>query len=198
MTSYSQILRRVNVNMPMRVIGGLYRHRKLVYPENNKSIRPTKDRIREAFFSAVGDLSNKTFLDLYAGCGSIGIEAISRGASKAYFVDNNKESINFVETNLSSLDINNAEVYHCNDINALEQFSNRQIQFDVIYLDPPYELVKYEDILSYIYSNNLIKPNGIVACETNRVIEINPLWNQAIKEYHYGEITVVTLRNIEK
>ena len=63
----------------MRVISGTYRHRKLDYPENNPSIRPTKDRIREAFFSSLGDITNKTFLDLYAGSGSIGIESISRG-----------------------------------------------------------------------------------------------------------------------
>ena len=79
--------------MPMRVIGGEYRHRKLVYPENNKDIRPTKDRIREAFFSIVGNIEGKTFLDLYAGCGSMGIEAISRGAIKSVFVDISNESL---------------------------------------------------------------------------------------------------------
>lgn len=182
--------------MPMRVIGGLYRHRKLAYPEDNKNIRPTKDRIREAFFSIVGDLNDKTFLDLYAGCGSMGIEAISRGASKAYFVDNNKESINFVKENLKSLAITNSEVLFTDDIKALEKFKEKDVKFDVIYLDPPYEKGEYEDILSYIYSNNLVKPNGIVACETNRVININPLWNQTIKEYHYGEITIIVLRNL--
>ena len=182
--------------MPMRVIGGEYKRRKLVYPENNKSIRPTKDRIREAFFSIVGDLDNKTFLDLYAGCGSMGIEAISRGADKSYFVDNNKESINYVKKNLESLNISNYEVLFMDDAKALEKFKNSGLSFDVIYLDPPYEFGKYEDILSYIYSNNLVKPNGVVACETNRDININPLWNQTIKEYHYGEIRVVTLRNL--
>ena len=183
--------------MPMRVIGGEFRHRKLVYPEDNKNIRPTKDRIREAFFSIVGDLTNKTFLDLYAGCGSMGIEAISRGALKSYFVDNNNESINFVKTNLKSLNIVNFDLLFMDDMKALEQFKNSGLSFDVIYLDPPYEFGKYEDILSYIYSNSLVKPNGIVACETNREININPLWNQVIKEYHYGEIKVITLRNLK-
>ena len=184
--------------MPMRVIGGLYRHRKLTYPEDNKNIRPTKDRIREAFFSAVGDLDNKTFLDLYAGCGSMGIEAISRGAKRAYFVDNNKESINYVKENLKSLNISNYELLYMDDVKALEKYKNEGMKFDVIYLDPPYEKGQYEDILSYIYSNNLVNSNAIVACETNRVININPLWNQTIKEYHYGEITVVVLRNLKK
>ena len=184
--------------MPMRVIGGIYRHRKLSYPEDNKDIRPTKDRIREAFFSAIGDISNKSFLDLYAGCGSMGIEAISRGAVKAYFVDNNKSSINYVNDNLKSLNITNYELLFTDDIKALERFKELNTKFDVIYLDPPYEKGRYEDILSYIYSNDLVNKDGIVACETNRQIAINPLWNQTIKEYHYGEITVVVLRNLQK
>ena len=184
--------------MSMRVIGGQYRHRKLTYPEDNRNnIRPTKDRIREAFFSIVGDLSNKTFLDLYAGCGSMGIEAISRGAGKAYFVDNNKESVNYVKSNLKSLGINNYELLFTDDFSALEKFKDDGVKFDVIYLDPPYELGRYEDILSYIYSNNLLNDFGVVACESNRPIQINPLWNQTIKEYHYGEITVLVLRNLK-
>ena len=181
--------------MPMRVIGGLYRHRKLVYPESNKNIRPTKDRIREALFSILGDLENKAFLDLYAGSGSIGIEAISRGASKTYFVDIDKVALGYVKENVSSLDISSqSDIYNLSDVEALELFVKEQISFDVIYLDPPYNKGKYEDILSYIYSNKLIKPNGIIACESNRIIEINPLWNVKTKEYHYGEILLTVLK----
>ena len=182
--------------MPMRVIGGFYRHRPLKYPENDPDIRPTKDRIREAFFSAVGDLTNKTFLDLYAGCGAMGIEAISRGASKAYFVDNNLKSVKFIKENISTLKIENYELLIMDDLKALEDFKNRGLVFDVIYIDPPYEKGQYEEVLSYIYNNNLIKNNGIVAFEANRNVEINPHWSNKIKEYHYGEITVTTLRNI--
>ena len=87
--------------MPMRVIAGEYRHRKLVYPESNMDIRPTKDRIREAFFSIIGDINNKTFLDLYAGSGSMGIEAISRGANKSIFVDKSKEALKYIKENIS-------------------------------------------------------------------------------------------------
>ena len=183
--------------MPMRVIGGLYRHRKLIYPEDNKNIRPTKDRIREAFFSIIGDLDNKTFLDLYAGCGSMGIEAISRGVSKSYFVDNNRESLKYVYENLASLNITEqADVRFEDDLEALMYFANHNMKFDVIYLDPPYEKGKYEDILSFIYKNDLVSKNGIVVCESNRPITINNLWNQTIKEYHYGEIILTVLRNI--
>lgn len=182
--------------MPMRVIAGIYRHRPLKYPENNPDIRPTKDRIREAFFSSLGDISNKSFLDLYAGCGSIGIEAISRGASKTYFVDNNTESIKYVRENIKYLGIDNYEILIMDDLKALEHFNDLKIDFDIIYLDPPYETGKYEEVLSYIYKNKIIRNNGVVAIETKRKIEINPLWANKIKEYHYGEITVITLRNV--
>ncbi len=179
--------------MGMRVIGGIYRHRKLVYPESNPDIRPTKDRIREAFFSIVGNIENKMFLDLYAGSGSIGIEAISRGANKSIFVDFSKEALKYVKENISSLKLeSNSEIYNLEDLKALELFKEKGYKFDVIYLDPPYEKGKYEKVLNYIFSNNLINKNGLVAVEINRVLNIDPSWNKKIKEYHYGEIRLYT------
>ena len=103
--------------MPMRVIGGEFRHRKLVYPDSNKDIRPTKDRIREAFFSIIANSEKGLFLDLYAGSGSIGVEALSRGFSKAVFVDISKEALKYVKDNVSSLNLENrAVIYNLKDI----------------------------------------------------------------------------------
>ena len=179
--------------MGMRVIGGELRHRKLVYPESNPDIRPTKDRIREAFFSIVGNIENKTFLDLYAGSGSMGIEAISRGANKSVFVDKSKEALKYVKENITSLKIESkCEVFPLEDLKALELFKEKGYIFDVIYLDPPYEKGKYEEVLSYIFSNKLIDKNGLVAVEINRALNIDPIWNKKIKEYHYGEIRLYT------
>ena len=181
----------------MRVIGGLYRHRKLVYPENDKNIRPTKDRVREAFFSIVGDLEGKTFLDLYAGCGSMGIEAISRGASSTVFVDHSEVALKYVSENLKTLGISNqSEVILSNDFGALKLLSNKGYKFDVIYLDPPYELGQYEDILSFIYNNNLLNDNGLIACESNHPIDMNHVCYHKIKEYHYGEILITTFKGV--
>jgi len=181
--------------MPMRVISGTYRHRKLDYPENNPSIRPTKDRIREAFFSSLGDITNKTFLDLYAGSGSIGIESISRGANKAIFVDYDAEAISYIKKNISSLKIEDkCEVIKSSDLDALKSFTYSQKKFDIIYLDPPYESNCYDEALRYIFEGDILNEKGIVAIESNRHIDINPLWNVTIREYHYGEIQVVVLR----
>jgi len=181
--------------MPMRVIAGVYRHRSLQYPENNKNIRPTKDRIREAFFSSLGDISNCTFLDVCAGCGSIGIEAISRGAKKSIFIDNNKESINYIKNNLKSLKIDNYELLEMDALGALETMNAKEQKVDIVYIDPPYESDVYSAILSFIYNSNLLSKNNIVAFECNKDIEINPSWFSKIKEYHYGEIKVVVLKN---
>lgn len=180
--------------MSMRIIAGKYRHRHLTYPENNPKIRPTKDRIREAFFSSLGDIEGLCFLDLYAGCGAMGIEAISRGAAISYFVDNNYESVNYVKENLKSLDIRNAEVFYLDDFAALEKFKDNHLKFDIIYIDPPYESGKYEEVLAYIFNNDLINNNFVIALESQREVTIDSKWNLKIKEYHYGEIRVITLR----
>lgn len=180
--------------MGMRVIAGIYRHRILVGPTDDPEIRPTKDRIREAFFSSLGDISGKTFLDLYAGSGSMGIEAISRGASKSTFVDKNDKAINYVNDNLKSLKIENAEVLKITDIQALALFNDRKRQFDIIYIDPPYESGQYEEVISYIFEHDLLSSNGVLAFESKRQVTLNPLWYNRIKEYHYGEISVMVLR----
>ena len=181
--------------MPMRVIAGEYRHRKLECPENNKDIRPTKDRIREAFFSSLGDIYNKSFLDLYAGSGSMGIEAISRGASYSTFVDISDISISYIKKNINTLKIENkTEIIKGLDVTALERFKREGRQFDIIYIDPPYESDRYEISINFIFDNELISDNGILAIETKRDVVLNPSWNVKIKEYHYGEIKVVVLR----
>ena len=77
---------------------------------------------------------------------------------------------------------------------ALAKFINQGRSFDIIYLDPPYESDRYEIALKLIFENDLLAKNGVLAIETKRNIEINPLWQVRIKEYHYGEITVIVLR----
>ena len=180
--------------MPMRVIAGNLRHRHLVYPENDPAIRPTKDRIREAFFSSLGDITDKVFLDLCAGSGAMGIEAISRGASFAYFVDNNQKSLSYVKENIKTLGITNGAIIFKDVLDALEYFHEQNIKFDIIYFDPPYEYSKYEEVLYYIYQYDLLNKESAVAYESNKEVTTNPLWYSKKKEYHYGEISVTVLR----
>ena len=123
----------------------------------------------------------------------MGIEAISRGANKSIFVDVSKEALKYVKENIKSLNLDNmSEVYNLSDLDALKLFLDKGMKFDVIYLDPPYDKGKYEEVLSYIFSNKLINENGLVAIEINRPFENNPIWNKKIKEYHYGYIRLYT------
>lgn len=179
----------------MRIIAGKYRHRLLFWPDDVKNIRPTKDRIREAIFSSLGDLSDLKVLDLYAGSGAMGIEALSRGAKHATFVDNNKMAVETIHQNLQSLDITSDEaaVLSCNDHQAIDTFIQKKESFDVIFLDPPYQQGEYQLIIDLLLSNNLLSTHGIIVIETQRNIEFKNEFYQKRKDYHYGEIMVIIL-----
>ena len=173
----------------MRIVGGKYRHRIIIYPDDATHTRPTKDRIREAIFSAIGDISHYRVLDLYAGSGAMGIEALSRGASHATFVDISPIAIKTIKENLHNLKIDNSEyeVIKNKDITAIESFKNK---FDLIILDPPYEEGQYELIVDLLNKKGLINENAIIVLEANRPIKLENIDYKKNKEYHYGEINV--------
>lgn len=179
----------------MRVIGGKYRHRLLEWPNDVKHIRPTKDRIREAIFNALGDISNYTILDLYAGSGSMGIEALSRGAKHATFVDINRVAINTVKKNISNLKINNEEyqILSMEDVKALDKFDIDNTSFDLIILDPPYQEGKYEMVIDTLLARNILKENGIIVVEVDHDLTLPIEHFRKIKEYKYGEIKVTIM-----
>ena len=173
----------------MRIVGGKYRHRIIIYPDDATHTRPTKDRVREAIFSAIGDISNARVLDLYAGSGAMGIEALSRGASHCTFVDISPIAIKTIKENLNNLKIDNKEfeVIKNKDINAIESFKNK---FDLIILDPPYEEGQYELIVNLLKEKDLLNEHSIIVMEANRSIKLENIDYIKNKEYHYGEINV--------
>ena len=180
----------------MRVVGGIYRHRQIIYPDDANQTRPTKDRVREAIFSALGNISNARVLDLYAGSGAMGIEALSRGASHCTFVDISNNAIKVIKENIQNLKIPESEyeVIKNKDFNALEMFKNRKLKFDLVILDPPYEEGKYEEVLKTMIDGDLLNEEAIVVMESNRPISLENIDYQKNKEYHYGEIMVNILR----
>jgi 16S rRNA (guanine(966)-N(2))-methyltransferase RsmD len=117
----------------MRIIAGQYRHRLLDFPKNNPALRPTKDMVQEALFSIIGArVDGARFLDLYAGSGSIGLEAASRGAREAVFIDQDTQ---FIRSNIKKLGCPNVQVY-CSDVpRALKILAARAENFDLIFLD---------------------------------------------------------------
>ena len=117
----------------MRVVAGRHKGRTLHAPRG-RDTRPTSDRVREALFSVLGDVEDAAVLDLYAGSGALGIEAISRGAASATFVDNHDKAVAAIRRNLSDLGID-AEV-HRRD--ALAFLRTAEGPFDLVFADPPY------------------------------------------------------------
>ena len=176
----------------MRIVGGKYRHRLITFPDDMAHTRPTKDRIREAVFSAIGDISGYRVLDLYAGSGAMGIEALSRGASHATFVDISPLAIKTISENIHSLKIDEKEysIIKKSDLVAIESFKNDNLKFDLVILDPPYEQGEYEKIVDLLFNNNLLSDKAIIVMEANRQITLENIDYQKNKEYHYGEIMV--------
>lgn len=169
----------------MRVISGKYKGKVLV-GFDLKGTRPTKDRVKESIFGSIQNIiKDSIFLDLFAGSGSIGIEALSNGSNKCYFVDNG-EIIKVLNNNLKGIDngiiINNDYLY------ALEYFKNNNIKFDIIYIDPPYHLGLMNKAIKYIEDNCILNKKGIIICEYE---EENPICNyDLIKEKKYGKTNI--------
>lgn len=176
----------------MRIVGGKYRHRLIDFPDDMAHTRPTKDRIREAIFSALGDISDAAALDLYAGSGAMGLEALSRSAKKCVFVDVSPLAIKVIKSNLSNLKISEEEyqLIKDKDINALESFKNSKQKFDLIFLDPPYEQGDYQGIVNILLNNDLLSNNAVIVIEANHDVNLENIDYQKKKEYHYGEIMV--------
>ena len=120
----------------MRVIAGLYGGRRLVAPAG-RATRPTSDRVREAVFSILGDLTGLRVLDLFAGSGALAIEALSRGAAEATLVDSAGAAVETIARNLRTLGIE-AEVVRAPALGFLERARRSARHYDLVFLDPPY------------------------------------------------------------
>ena len=148
----------------LRIIAGKYRSRILEQPPLSIT-RPTIDRAREALFNIIqNDIENSVVLDCFAGSGAFCFEAVSRGATKAIAIEKNPIAFAIIQKNLEKLNINNMEVKNMDSLNYLEHAKN--IQFDFIYLDPPYKLDVLKQCLDLIAKNQLLKKYGKIIIET--------------------------------
>ncbi len=146
----------------MRVITGSARGRRLHIPQGY-DIRPTADRVKEAVFSSLQfDIENAVFLDLFAGSGQMGIEALSRGAKSAVFVDESPKAIESVKINLDNTRLKErAIVRQCDSIAFIN--GCRDSSFDIIFIDPPYNFGTVQKILPTACRK--VSPDGFVVCE---------------------------------
>jgi 16S rRNA (guanine966-N2)-methyltransferase len=158
----------------MRIIAGTYRSR-ILKRLKGPALRPTSDRLRETLFNVLGpDVAGSRFLDLFAGTGAIGIEALSRGAVEVAFVENHAPAAGLIRQNLESLDIRSgATVLSMDALQGLQMLTSgrrgKNPQFDYIFLDPPYAAANdYVRVLESLGSQNLLAPGGVVIAEHRR------------------------------
>ena len=165
----------MTVKGKIRIIGGRYRGRKISVV--HQEIRPTSDRVRETLFNWLNPkLANKSCLDLFAGTGILGIEALSRGARKVVFVDHRQDIISEIKNQVTTLQLKNASVIFSDSLSYLENPKHLD-QFDIIFLDPPFGVYSLEKLLEYIDKTKLLNAQGMVYYESNQSLENNIISN---------------------
>lgn len=171
----------------MRVIAGTFRSRVLKEVEEFTT-RETKDRVKESIFNSIQThLPDATVLDLFGGSGSLGIEAISRGARYCEFVDHNKKAIETMKDNIKTLNIEQSTNIVQSDYKTYLRTTNKA--FDVILLDPPYSLEKIDDMIQTITEKKILKEDGLIVCLYSKNISIKED-NNGIIEYKQKKIGV--------
>ncbi len=179
----------------MRVIAGSLggRHIKAV-PGN--STRPTLDKVKESIFNAIGQyFDDDIILDLFAGSGNLGIEAISRGAKKCIFIEKSIHAHRIINENIDILKIRDyCEVYKIDAFIALDLLKNKGYCFDYIFLDPPYKNQKINEILTKLVDKNLLNNNAKIIVECLKQDELISEYKDLrfLKQYIYG-ITKISI-----
>ncbi len=174
----------------LRIISGKFRRRLIESPPLNIT-RPTKERIREAVFSSIGNsIIDSAFLDLFSGSGVFAIEAHSRGANNVYLVELNKHAYKQILNNLNKLNIDRIIT---NNISYDLFLQNNFMQFDIVYIDPPYNL-NYDDILNNICESNILKDGAILYVESDKPLSIHCQKIHKQKELKYGKNIITVFK----
>ncbi|WP_281975624.1 16S rRNA (guanine(966)-N(2))-methyltransferase RsmD [Halobacillus litoralis] len=157
----------------MRVIAGDFKGRQLMSVPTHKT-RPTTDKVKEAVFHVIGPyFEGGKALDLFAGSGGLGIEALSRGAESCIFVDQQPKAIQTIYDNIKKLDIEErVEVFKTDAMRAIKAAGKRELTFDYIFLDPPYNKFSYKDLMEALLENDLIAESATIVCEHDASEEI--------------------------
>ncbi|HEV8484327.1 MAG TPA: 16S rRNA (guanine(966)-N(2))-methyltransferase RsmD [Blastocatellia bacterium] len=149
----------------MRVIGGTYGGRRLRSVDGLR-VRPTSDRLRETLFNILAPrIADSRFLDICAGSGAVGIEALSRGASAATFIEKSRHACSAIEANLAALGIDHMIILNRDALSALNRLHENQQQFDIIFFDPPYASEIYPQVMETLGKSGLVADGGIVVVE---------------------------------
>ena len=178
----------------MRIISGTARGRKLKEPQGTDT-RPTTDKVKESLFNIIQfELEGRRVLDLFAGTGQLGLEALSRGAEHCTFVDQRREAAALVKENIRL-----CRFEGCSEVSQSEALSFLRTcgeRFDVIFLDPPYKTDLLNQCLNMITQFDILREHGIMVCESGLEWMVPPLEApyEAGREYRYGQIKLTVCR----
>ncbi|MDD3725687.1 MAG: 16S rRNA (guanine(966)-N(2))-methyltransferase RsmD [Candidatus Ratteibacteria bacterium] len=181
----------------MRVISGYLKGRKLFFPEKNKELRATKDVVREAIFDSLRDwVVDKKVLEIFAGTGALGIEAVSHGAKEVVFLEEDREAVNCIKKNIDQLGI--SEVCSVKK-GKVEQFIEVfcKGRFDLIIADPPYNYPsnRIGQILRMILELDIVDTNGIIVIEHDKRNTLPDVEGLTVyKERFYGKSVVAYIK----
>ena len=178
----------------MRIIGGIFKGKKLFLP-NDKNTRPLKDLVKESIFNLIQhskkiniDIKNSSILDLFSGSGSFGVECLSREAKKVTFLENYSEAIKILEKNVKSLkSINNYDIIKKDFFNFFNSEREINLKFDIIFIDPPYNELKINEIIEKIVEKNLLTKKGFLIIHRHKkdAVELTKKIN-IFEERFYG------------
>ena len=178
----------------MRVITGTARGRRLKELSGMET-RPTTDRVKEGMFSSIQfDIEGRRVLDLFAGTGQLGIEALSRGAASAVFVDCRADAVKLIRDNLRVTELTDRATVIAGD--SMAYLKTLRKQFDLIFLDPPYEAGLLEPALAHIAKFDILAPHGIIVAEAPAERKL-PSWTPpyaSCRTYRYGKIGLTIYR----
>ncbi|CUM71887.1 MULTISPECIES: 16S rRNA (guanine(966)-N(2))-methyltransferase RsmD [Turicibacter] len=179
----------------MRVVAGTLKGRSIKAVKGTNT-RPTTDKVKESIFNIIGPyFDGGIALDLFGGSGNLGIESLSRGIDKVIFVDRETIAINTIKENVKDLRIEDCvEIYRNDYFRALKALVKRDIQFDLILLDPPYKGQKINEIIEFVNEHNLLASGGIIMAECLKEDELHEMIGdiKQVKREIYG-ITSITI-----
>jgi 16S rRNA (guanine966-N2)-methyltransferase len=170
----------------VRIISGSHKGHTIHAP-SGRGTRPTSDRVRESIFNIVGPVEDATVLDLYAGSGAMGLEALSRGAASAVFVERDPDAIRAIERNLDKLRLRGTVLRQ----DAIAVLAGEKRKYDLVFVDPPYEM--YTDLQPQLarYLPPVVAADGVVVVETDARIEPDlPLEQRTSRKYGSARVTV--------
>ena len=177
----------------IRIIGGRNKSYRIVF-KASPDLRPTSDRAKETLFSWLQfELENKSCLDLFAGTGSLGLEALSRGAQHVTFVEKEKNLYKNIIKNISNLGYENQIQAVCSD--SFKWLKTNKQKFDLIFLDPPFDLIDYKMLIRAIFQNNVLNEDGKIFLESSKhtSIELSKTQN-VLKDKTIGDVRLIILQ----